>query len=273
MKKNRIAITGNEGFLGKHLTDSLRNKKNIELILLDRNKMSLFNPKTLGSFLKGVGVVIHLAGANRDSDFNLIKTNLLGTVGLLEAIAKYSPKAKIIFSSSFQVYDEKSAYGLSKKLAEDAIESFSRIYKIRSIILRISNIYGKGGKPFYNSVIATFAYLIKNKKPIIINGTGEQKRDYIYVEDAVNAIVKAIDHSPSSACEYFDICSGRRTSINDIIDILKTKIAYKINITYNKGVEEGGEPVLKKYTKAEEALNWHPEVDIEKGLVLTINGK
>lgn len=268
MKKNRIAVTGANGFLGKHLVNLLKKRKDVELVLFDKNKNCLFDRPSLESFLRDVDSVIHLAGANRDSDSNLIKINVLGTIGLLEAMVKYSPKAKLIFSSSFQAYDEKNAYGLSKKLAEDVIRSFSRIYNTKSIILRISNIYGEGGRAFYNSVIATFEYLIKNKKTITINGTGEQGRDYIHVEDVVDAIGRAIEYVPISSCELFDICSGKQTSLNEIIGCLKNNVFNKINIQYNKDALEEDQNIQKNYKKAEHAFGWHPKIKIREGLAL-----
>lgn len=268
MRKIKIAITGAYGFLGTYLVRCLKRRNDLELVLFDKNKNNLFNGASLKSFLKEADIVVHLAGANRDSDFNLVKTNLLGTVGLLEGIIRYSPKAKIIFSSSFQTYDEKSPYGLSKKLAEDAIFSFSRIYGVKSIILRISNIYGKDGKPFYNSVIATFAYLTKNKKPIVVNGTGEQKRDYIYIEDVADAITKAILYNPARLCEYFDICSGELTSLNQIVRLLRQICHSKeVKIDYNKNYEENQEEVKRSYLKAKDHLSWQPRLGIKEGLM------
>lgn len=257
----KISVTGSEGFLGRSLVNIISEK--YEVIRFDREKNDLFDPKSLQSFLEGTDVVIHLASLNRDSDYNLLKTNFLGTVGLLQGIVEYAPTAKIIFSSSFQVYDGRSAYALSKKLAEEAIESFSRIYGIKSVILRISNIYGPGGKPFYNSVIATFAHLVKNKKTFVINGTGDEKRDYIYVDDVADSIKKAIKYD--AKFEAFDICSGELTSLNEIVELIRKMSSDQISVE-RKNINEAKAGLNKTYKKAEEKLLWKPQVGLEKGL-------
>src|SRR3989344_3215110 len=192
MTKINVAVTGADGFLGRHVVEKLKKESNIVLFLFDRSKQSLFRVNSLRQFLNKKDVIIHLAAVNRDNNSNLIKVNCLGILGLLEGICKYSPNAKLIFSSSFQVYEKESMYGLSKKFAEELIEYYSKKNNIKSIILRIANIYGSGGKPFYNSAIATFVYQIKTGKPLIINGDGKQKRDYIHVTDVVDAIMKCI---------------------------------------------------------------------------------
>lgn len=257
-----VAITGTNGFLGKHLLESLKN--DFEIVPFDRTKHDLFSVISLESFLKEAEVVVHLAGANRDTDYNLLRINVLGTTNLLEAIKKYSPMAKIIFASSFQVYDD-TIYGLSKKLAEDAILFFSRIYDIKSIILRISNIYGHGGRPFYNSVIATFIHLIKNNKPIVINGTGEQRRDYVYVDDVVAAIKKAISYE-NVGTETFDICSEEMTSINKLIGYFKKICKKEIKVEYNKEESTVRQETKGSYLNAQNKLSWKPVFSIEEGL-------
>lgn len=263
--KKKIAITGSSGFLGSYLIEALR-KEGMEISLFDENKDSLFEVETMKEFLHEADVVVHLAGANRDTDYNLFKVNTLGTAGLMEAVLKFSPNAKIIFSSSFQVYGE-SAYGLSKKLAENIIESFSRIYGIKGVIFRISNIYGLGGKPFYNSVIATFSHLIKNNKPIVIDGTGDQKRDYIYVEDVVSAIKKAIDYDSSSSFETFDICFGELYSINDIVNMFKKILPSKLAVEYKKRDSKEPEEINRSFEKARDSFSWKPVTSIEAGLL------
>ena len=79
MKKIKIAITGANGFLGKHLIKALDKKDNLELSIFNKDKNNLFDSLSLESFLKGSHVVVHLAGSNRDSDFSLIKTNKVDT--------------------------------------------------------------------------------------------------------------------------------------------------------------------------------------------------
>lgn len=202
-----IVITGATGFLGKHLVEELRTK-NLKYSIFDRKKHNLLKPDTLADLIKDKDIIIHLAGINIGTHHKIMSVNVLGTLMLLEAMVKYAPHSKIIFASTFQVYLQDSLYGLSKKFAEDIIKYYVSMHKIKASILRLTNIYGPGCKPFYNSVIATFIDEIKHNKPIFIYGDDTRKRDYLYVEDAVDAIVKAVFFDPTGI-EYFDICSGR----------------------------------------------------------------
>ena len=273
MKKIKVAVTGADGFLGRYVVKRLKKERNITFFLLDKSKHNLFRTNSLKQLLNNKDVIIHLAAVNRDNNSNLIKVNCLGILGLLEGICKYSPNAKLIFSSSFQVYEKESMYGLSKKFAEELIEYYSKKNNIKSIILRIANIYGSGGKPFYNSAIATFVYQIKTGKPLIINGDGKQKRDYIHVTDVVDAIMKCILYVPETNITNIDICSGTLTSINDLIETLKRKSSRHVMITHNHSLHEAEGDIEKKFSirKALRLLSWKPTVSLAAGLTSMIN--
>lgn len=264
-----IAITGSSGFLGGYLIEELRSRK-IKVDIFNHKKHSFFDIESLKDLVESKDVIIHLAGVNRDDDFrNIVKVNVLGTKNLLDATSRYCPNAKIIFSSSFQAYLKNSTYGVSKKAAEELIENYSNSFKT-SVILRFSNLYGVGGKPFYNSVIATFVYQIKKNQPIVINGDGTQRRDYLHVTDAAKAIIDAIKYN-SKKVEYFDICSGKLTSINEILDFLHIYSFKPIKIHYNKKAGAEDWNLRKSYSKAKKLLGWQPEVSIGDGLKELMN--
>ncbi len=270
MKRKKIVITGSNGFIGTHLV-SLLDSREVDIVTFDKARHDVTSPETLKDLLTEANVVVHLLGANRDTNDNLLRVNTLGTVGLLEGIRNYSPEVKLIFASSFQVYWPNSFYGITKRLAEEVIEYFVRTTPMRATILRISNIYGPGGKPFYNSVIATYAHLIAQSKPLTIHGDGQQKRDYIFVGDVVEAIKKAMDNTQSDKLEYVDICSGVGTTLNEIIQTME-----KIR---GKSIEKQHEPTKapqevyrpRNYDKAEQILGWEPNVSLEEGLRKTLN--
>ena len=261
-----IAITGADGFLGKAVVSRLRAKK-IPYSVFDFKKHNLRNPKALKSLVSEKDIIIHLAAGNRGDNIDFCKVNILGTLSLLTAVAEYAPSSKIIFASSFQVYLKDSLYGLSKKIGEDFILHYTKKTNLRGIILRISNIYGTGGKPFYNSVIATIAHLIKKGKVLKINGDGSQKRDYIFVEDVADAIIKAISFSPKNKAEIINICSGKETSINNVLRIIKQVSGKNFKVEYNKDVKEKPWPTSSKtFNKASLLLGWKPKTALSKGL-------
>ena len=103
--KLSIGITGSHGFIGSHLTKALEKSGKYDLVPLDRKHNDLMDEKSLKSFVSGRDAIFHIAGANRDTNANLIRVNVLGTLNLLEAIKHYSEKkTKFIFISSIQVY-------------------------------------------------------------------------------------------------------------------------------------------------------------------------
>jgi len=264
-----IAITGGHGFLGRYVVDLLR-REGFSPILFDRTRHNLLQPKTLKDFVLKKDVIIHLAAVNRGTDNEIMNINAQGTKGLLDAISTYGSGSKLIFASTFQVYVKGSIYGNSKKQAEEYINDFAKKYGIKSIILRIANIYGPGCKPYYNSVIATFVHRIKQGKPLVINGDGTQKRDYIYVLDAAKAIVQSIFYEPETV-EYFDICSGKQIMLNTIVEYLRKLSKKNIEVVYNKEVKSYNLGIEKNYKKAENIMGWRPTITLKEGLKETLN--
>ena len=279
--KLSIGITGSHGFVGSHLTKALGKSGKYDLVPLARKHNNLMDEKSLKSFVSGRDIIFHTAGANRDTNANLIRVNVLGTLNLLEAIKHYSEKkVKFIFVSSIQVYTPSfsnsaikeedqhffpdSTFGISKMTAEKLV----CLYDLNSIIFRVSNIYGPFSKPHYNSVIATFCYLIANNKTVQINGDGEQGRDFIYISDVVDALVKAIDYKCANK-EVFNMGSGKLTTLNKFIKIIKKLFKIDAKIKYISHRQEASGCVLTNNEKIHSKLNWEPKVNLENGLKKT----
>ena len=267
-----IGITGQNGFLGKHLISRFREDK-ISYSVCDREKYNLLNPQSLKDFVRSVDVIIHLAGVNRDTNFTILNGNVMGTAGLMEAISLYNPKAKVIISSSYQAFTQDNIYGVSKKLAEDVVEKYARIFSIPSISLRISNIFGPDCKPYYNSVIATFVDQIQQNKPLSINGDGSQERDFIYVSDVVDAILQAVWYKQDDLYENFTICSGKTYSLNDIIRELQHITKQDIVVNYNKDGQTGAKEIVISNHTAKTRLDWEPKVSLREGLEKILDKK
>lgn len=262
----KTLVTGGSGFIGSQLIRSLKKQRGFQLRIADRRTISIYRPQTMSRLISGVDVVVHLAGANRAGNIELLRTNALGTLGLLEGIAKFSPTARLVFASSVQVYWPGSFYGLTKLMTEQLIEKYTSTSQMKAIILRLSNVYGPGGRPFYNSVVATFAHQLSRNETLKIRGDGFQTRDYIYVQDVVEAIIKAIEYEPKEAFDVFDICSGRSTSLSDIVRILETILGHRIPVHY-EGME--GAPINDVSLDSSKALNafgWKAETSLECGL-------
>lgn len=260
----KIGITGGKGFLGSHLIAALQ-KGRYQFELFEAYGISILDKKAMEKFVKEKDVIIHLAGKNRGDPYAMYQANLLGTLVLLESIREHSPDTAIIFASSVQVYVKDSLYGLSKKQAEELFHFFSISYDVKCIILRFTNLYGIHGRPFYNSVISTFVYLVKTGKKITINGDGRTKRDYLHVQDAVSAILRSLNYKMLEKHVAFDICSGRKYSLNHILKILRSVTGNIIEVSYEKSSQNPWR-FRANSERAKRLLGWKPEVSLNDGL-------
>ncbi|MDG7013005.1 MAG: NAD(P)-dependent oxidoreductase [Nitrososphaerota archaeon] len=268
MHKTTVVVTGGSGFVGSNLIHILKTKGTYNIRLMDRSQHSLFRPRTLEKLLENVNVVVHLAGANRGTNTELLKVNAEGTLGLLEGLAAQGSPVKIVFASSVLVYSPTSLYGLSKRIAEQLIERYARIYPIKGTILRLSNVYGPGGRPFYNSVVATFANLIRAQAELTVKGDGLQTRDFVFVKDVVEAFARAIEYEPAKV-DVFDICSGKETSLKSVVQTLEKIVGRPIPVRYDEG-QDSFPRVHLDCSRARTALAWQPKTSLEEGLRLVM---
>ncbi|MBU1704257.1 MAG: NAD-dependent epimerase/dehydratase family protein, partial [Nanoarchaeota archaeon] len=161
-----IAVTGAEGFIGTHLVNLLK-KKGLNIFCFDESKHSLFDPASLKEFVSNKDVIIHLAAVNRDKDTGIIAGSVCTTYNLILAMKRAKSEAKLIFASSIQAETE-SVYGLSKRLAEIMLKDLSEELKKPVTVLRMTNVFGEGCRPFYNSVVATFCHQVAHSEEISI---------------------------------------------------------------------------------------------------------
>ncbi len=216
-------------------------------------KGDITEPEASVDFVRDLDVIVHLAGANRASDHDILKVNTLGTLNLLHAIRSANRSVRLVLISSFQVYkqwgnqdsiDESvppnplSIYGISKKFAEELCYRFSVDNGMEVVILRLSNVFGPGCKPDYNSVVATFIDRAILSRPIVINGDGSSRRDYIFISDVVNSILGAAAIGLGGAYAVYNICSGRMNSLNDVVSIINGSVEKPVKAEYEIGPKE-----------------------------------
>lgn len=296
--RGKIALTGATGFLGRQLLDSLI-ASGYEVICFARDKIRLLDiyPQLIvfelditkkGDLdnlpvLKKLDAFFHLAAyipppqeAGADSaNKRCMETNVKGTFNTLNYFNKCKGK-KFIYSSSMCVYGKAQTnpvkerhplkpvkeYGLSKLLGEHILQMHKRN---QLIILRFPSIYGpERNSPFF---IDRFIDSVMHDKDITIYGSGDCFWDNLYIKDAVQASLKAIDYKGKS--EIFNIGSGSgitvKKMVNKIINIFsETKDIIKV--THDLGKDEDDSNLILDITKAKEELGYMPEYSFEEGL-------
>ena len=264
-----IIITGGLGFIGSNLINILKNKyfiinidkvsyasnfKNIDPSIKNYKfyKIDINNKIFIKNILKkyNPSIIFNLAAETHvdrsiDGPKQFIESNILGVFNLLESIKNYKKKIKLIHISTDEVYGDikknykskeedaynpSSPYSASKASGDLLIKSYIRTYKIPAIITNCCNNFGPNQYP--EKLIPTIIYNILNKKPIPIYGTGENLREWIYVKDHCDALIKVAQKGIIG--ENYNIGSG---IVLNNIQIAKKIISIFKKINYNKNIK------------------------------------
>jgi UDP-glucose 4-epimerase len=288
MNIKKAAVTGGAGFIGSNLVNKLINQ-GIEVLVIDdlsTGKKENINPKAefyfaglhkistveLTEKLKGIDVVFHTAALARVQPsiidpigFNEVNVN--GTLNLLKACVDANVK-RVVYSASSSCYGNNknfptpetesknplSPYGLQKYIGEQYCKMFSEVYDIDTVSLRYFNVYGErmNLEGAYKLVIAIFAEQMMQGKPLTINNDGEQRRDFTYVGDVVDANILAATHKEKLNGESFNVGNGDNFSVNELADMFGGEKTYG-----NKVIEPF--KTLADNTKIKTTLGWDPK--------------
>ena len=293
----RAIVTGGAGFIGSNLVDRLINDGHDVIIIdnLSTGKEKNINPKAKfyrkditqmrrGSdftIFEGVDVVFHTAASARvqpsiEDPISFNDVNVSGTLNLLKACVDYGVK-RFVFSSSSSVYGDTdtfptpensslkpmSPYALQKLIGEQYCKLFSELYDLETVCLRYFNVYGErqSTEGAYTLVMGRFAQQLLDGKPMTIRGDGEQRRDFTYVGDVVEANMLSSTntemYTDDVKCRAFNIGNGDNRSVNDIANMLGDN---KIHV--DPVIEP--QKTLADNNKAKQYLNWKPTIKIEE---------
>lgn len=211
----KILVTGSNGFIGKNLIVTLKSL-NYQILTFDRsNDLSDLNTLT-----KECDFVVHLAGINRPiNPEEYTKGNRDLTKALVESLRKNNNKAPIVLSSTIQSALGND-YGKSKRASELIIDEHSKLNDSKVYIYQYSNLFGKWGKPNYNSVIATWSYNISRDIPLKVDSR-EVILDLMYIDDVVEEIINAIKGNGSKVKDnYYSVPTQYKVSLGEIYDLL-----------------------------------------------------
>ena len=296
-------ITGAAGFLGSTIANQLAREGHQVRGLDD---LSTGDPQALSpdvhftrgdvndrpklwTLLQEVDCVYHLAARVSvpesilyPREYNAV--NVGGTVSLMEAMRDVGVK-RVVFASSGAIYGNQdiqpltegqtprpsSPYAVSKLAAEYYVRTIGELWGIETVCLRIFNAYGPGQHlPASNPpVVPYFLRQAVRNGTLVVNGDGNQTRDYVYVDDVVSAMVAAAT-APNVNGHVINIGSGAETSIRSLADLVLKVTGSQTNIVYSAQTPGGVSRLCADLSLAAQKLNYKPSISLEKGLRLLL---
>ena len=284
----KAIVTGGAGFIGSNLVDKLIDM-GVEVHIIDnlstgfkknlnskahfhKIDISELDPNKSWDEFKDTDVIFHLAALARvqpsiEDPIPFDKVNIGGTLRMLK-LAHNLGVSRFIYSASSSAYGNAtkfptpeehstnplSPYGLQKYVGEQYCKMFSQVYGLDTVSLRYFNVYGErmSLEGAYKLAIPIFANQMLEGNPLTINNDGEQRRDFTYIEDVVNANILAATNPEDLKGEVFNIGNGDNYSVNELADMLGGEKSYG-----NKVIEPF--QTLADNSKAALILNWEPK--------------
>jgi len=305
----KYLVTGGAGFIGSHIVEALLNRGN-EVICIDNlssgscSNIKLFESNSNYTFYKEnilepratqdivkekPDCIFHLAAIPNvaksiDYPNETFETNVIGTKNILDA-ARIN-KTPVVFSSSSSVYggtsilptpesaplNPQSPYAMHKQMGEMLCKQYALYFGVKSICLRYFNVTGprQQANSAYGAVIPAFIEAHLNNKTYFVEGTGEQYRDFCYIDNVVQANLLAAKKIDYFEGECFNIGNGYTCSINKLADkiaMLTDKKTKRVNTSSRPGDVFGSQADI---TKAKKLLGYNPKFLLEDGLKTTI---
>ena len=295
----RALVTGGAGFIGSNLVRGLLGSDH-EVVVLDdlssgfRSNLSGFSEVRLvegdvrdrgavAEAMSGAEVVFHLAASvgNKRSIDNPVddaEVNVIGTLNVLEA-ARRAGVRKIVASSSAGIFGElttlpiredhpvepDSPYGCSKLCMEKECLAYAKLYEIESVCLRYFNVYGPNQRfDAYGNVIPIFVFQMLRDETLTVFGDGEQTRDFVAVEDVVQANLLAA--SAAGVSGAFNIASASRITINRLVELIGNAAGIEPRVIHGPKRPGDVRHSLADISAARSAFGFEPRVGLEEGL-------
>ena len=297
----KVLVTGGGGFIGSNLVrallergDEVRvldnfstgNRDNLDGLDVEVVEGELRSYERVHNAVRGVELVFHLGALGsvpRSVQDPLTSTavNIEGTLNVLLA-ARDENVRRVVYSSSSSVYgtrrelpvtedqatDPISPYGVAKLAAERFCVSFSRVYEqFESVVVRYFNVFGPRQSPHsqYAAMVPLFIEAIAADRSIRVDGDGEQRRDFTYVDNVVEATLLAGD-VPAANGRIFNVAASAPASVNEVAALIGRILGREVRKEHGRPRAGDIRDSWADVTAAREVLGWAPSVDLEEGL-------
>jgi UDP-glucose 4-epimerase len=296
----KTLVIGGNGFIGTNLVDLLLSQGH-DVRVLDRYPSrykepiagveylvgDLGNHGEVHDAVQGIDWVFHLAyttlpQTSNDDPVYDIRSNIGDTVQLLQECRQVNVKKVIFISSGGTVYgvpeqspipeehpnEPTCSYGISKLAIEKYLNLFHKLWGLEYVVARLSNPYGRQQNPnAKQGAVAVFLGNAASGKPITIWGDGEVVRDYIYIDDAVKALLAAAEYKPGvNDPRIFNVGAGCGHSLNQLVETIRKVVDVPVKVNYTESRPVDVPANVLDVTRAAKHLKWKPEVDLEQGL-------
>lgn len=302
-------VTGGAGFIGSNICEAILNLgykvrvlddfstgkiENIKEFLQNENfeliEGDIRNLEICKRACEGVDYVLHQAAwgsVPRSIEMPLVyeEVNIKGTLNMMDAARKNSVK-RFIYASSSSVYGDHpglpkvegqegnvlSPYALTKKVNEEYAKLYYKLYGLETVGMRYFNVFGKRQDPhgYYAAVIPKFVKSLLNNESPIINGDGKQSRDFTYIENVIEANLKACLAPKEVAGEAFNIAYGGRIYLIDLYNKLKKLLDKDLDPIYGDDRKGDIKHSNASIEKSNKFMGYNPEYDFDKGIELAV---
>ncbi len=296
-------VTGGAGFIGSHLSAALLSSGHRVRVVdslvtgyrrnlqegVEFTNADLADPAAAAAAVKGVDFVLHQAAIPSvpRSVKNPAESHRANVDGMLNVLiaARDAGVKRVVFAGSSSVYGDQAVlpkredmptkpmtpYALQKLVSEQYGQMFTRLYGLEVVTTRYFNVFGPRQDPGspYSGVISLFIKaLLEGTRPVIY-GDGGQTRDFTFVTNVVDGVLRAAV-TPGVGGEVFNVATGGRVSLNELLATLKTILGSNVEPIYEEGRMGDVRDSQADIAKAERLLGYHPTVTLEDGLRQTV---
>jgi UDP-glucose 4-epimerase len=304
MDNNKVVVFGGGGFIGSHLCEALLERGYrvviFEKLNFSRRNISSFissveviegdfsNEVDLKNALDGADYVFHLVSSTLPANSNEnpiydVETNVIPTLRLLNEAVSAKIKKLVFISSGGTIYGIPDivpikevfsgypicSYGIVKKMIEHYLYLYRWLYDLEYYVFRLSNPYGERQNPeLKQGAVSVFLWKLLRNEEIEIWGDGTITRDYIYIKDAVEVLVKSLQIP--AAIHTYNVGSGRGVTLNELIGIISKVSGIEPKVVYKKGRKIDVPVNILDITHVKKDFQWFPKTRLEDGLQRTI---